>query len=92
MLRVARFMNTLVCGWKSGGAVNPAASHLFNTNITNPEYLTTNESKLFVHMVVQLLFLSQRARPDLRIADSFLCTRIADSFLCTRLQKPDKDG
>jgi hypothetical protein len=65
-----------------GRVVNPAAPHLFNINTTNPEHLTADESRLFVRMVMQLLFLSQRARPDLRTAVS---------FLCTRLQKPDKD-
>lgn len=65
-----------------GTAVNPASPHLFQVNTTDPERLNANESELFVHLVMQLLYLSQRARPDVRTAVS---------FLCTRLQKPDKD-
>lgn len=37
----------------------------------------------FVHIVMQLLYLSQRARPDIRMAVS---------FLCGRLSKPDMDN
>jgi hypothetical protein len=65
----------------TGTAVNPAAAHLLDVN-SHPEYLTEKESAVFVHLVMQLLYLSQRARPDVRTAVS---------FLCTRLQKPDRD-
>jgi hypothetical protein len=45
----------------TGTAVNPAASHLFDVN-SHPEYLSEKESTVFVHLVMQLLYLSQRAR------------------------------
>jgi hypothetical protein len=65
-----------------GTAVTPAAPHLFTVNTINPDFLTESDAEVFVHMVMQLLYLSQRARPDIRTAVS---------FLCTRLRKPDLD-
>jgi hypothetical protein len=41
-------------------SVNPTASHLFNINATNPEYLTADESRLFVHMV-KLVYIKTNA-------------------------------
>jgi hypothetical protein len=66
----------------TGISVTPAATHLFNVNTTNPAYLNERDSEIFVHMVMQLLYPSQRAGPDVRTAVS---------FLCTRLQHPDRD-
>jgi hypothetical protein len=65
-----------------GTVANPAASHLFAMNTCNPDHLNERESEDFVQMVMQLLYLSQRARTDFRTAVS---------FLCTRLQKADRD-
>ena len=65
-----------------GCASSPAANHLFNINEDNPTYLDDEKKDVFVHIVMQLLYLSQRARPDIRTAIS---------FLCTRLNKPDMD-
>jgi hypothetical protein len=65
-----------------GVAANPAAPHLFVVNTKDPQRLNDSVAETFVHMVMQLLYLSQRARPDLRTAVS---------FLCTRLQRPDHD-
>jgi hypothetical protein len=64
-----------------GCAATPAANHLFQIN-ENPTYLDSKSASLFVHLVMQLLYLSQRARPDIRTAIS---------FLCSRLQRPDTD-
>lgn len=64
-----------------GIAATPATNHLFQIN-ENPVYLTEERSNLFVHFVMQLLYLSQRARPDIRTAIS---------FLCGRLKNPDED-
>ena len=64
-----------------GTATSPAANHLFQTS-DNPTYLGEEQKSVFVRIVMQLLYLSQRARPDLRTAIS---------FLCTRLQQPDTD-
>ena len=59
-----------------GSAVTPAANHLFNINNTDPILLTGERKDLFVHLVMQALYLSQRGRPDIRTAVSFLCTQI----------------
>jgi hypothetical protein len=64
-----------------GTAVTPAASHLFQIS-EDPVYLSEDKSKIFVHFVMQLLYLSQRARPDIQTAVS---------FLCGRLKSPDED-
>ena len=65
-----------------GNARTPAANHLFTVNNTNPEKLTTIDADIFVRIVMQLLYLSQRGRPDIRTAVS---------FLCGRLKSPDVD-
>jgi Reverse transcriptase (RNA-dependent DNA polymerase) len=64
-----------------GTSATPAANFLFNVN---DECAKLDQSKkdIFVHYVMQLLYLSQRARPDIRTAIS---------FLSTRLTKPDED-
>jgi hypothetical protein len=65
-----------------GTAATPAANYLFQINETNPEPLDKDQAETFVHIVMQLLYLSQRARPDIHTAVS---------FLCGRLTKPDED-
>ena len=65
-----------------GTATTPAASHLFKVNSKDPQYLGAEKKKIFVHLVMQGLYLSQRGRPDIR-------TAIA--FLCGRLRCPDED-
>jgi hypothetical protein len=65
-----------------GSAATPATNHLFQINQENPIPLKKDRAELFVHIVMQLLYLSQRARPDIRTAVS---------FLCGRLTKPDQD-
>jgi hypothetical protein len=64
-----------------GSTATPTANHLFQIN-ENPIPLETDEAEVYVHIVMQLLYLSQRARPDIRTAVS---------FLCGRLTKPDQD-
>eukprot|EP00934_Nitzschia_sp_Nitz4_P008987 Nitzschia sp. Nitz4//scaffold353_size16344//11151//16190//NITZ4_008865-RA/size16344-processed-gene-0.13-mRNA-1//1//CDS//3329548925//8977//frame0 len=59
----------------SGRAPTPAASHLFQTR-DNAVPLEHGRKEIFVHLVMQGLYLSQRARPDIRTAISFLCSRI----------------
>ena len=66
-----------------GTATTPAASHLFKVNDKDPQYLGTEKKKVFVHLVMQGLYLSQRGCPDIR-------TAIA--FLCGRLRNPDEDN
>jgi hypothetical protein len=58
-----------------GRAATPAANHLFHVN-DNPVLVDPKRKDTYVHMVMQLLYLSQRARPDIRTAISFLCGRI----------------
>jgi hypothetical protein len=61
-----------------GSAATPAASHLFEVNQVNPVLLGKENADVYVHIVMQLLYLSQRARPDLRTAVSFLCGRMTN--------------
>ena len=65
-----------------GVATTPAASYLFKVNGKDPQHLGTEKKKVFVHLVMQGLYLSQRGRPDIRTAIAFLC-----SWLCN----PDED-
>ena len=64
-----------------GTAATPAASHLFKTRDDAPK-LDEERAALFHRVTAQLLFASQRARPDLRTAVSFLTKRV---------QEPDED-
>ena len=59
-----------------GTATTPAASHLFKVNSKDPQYLGAEKKKIFVHLVMQGLYLSQRGRPDIRTAIAFLCGRL----------------
>ena len=63
-------------------AATPAAVHLFKINKENPKPLDKEWKDLFVHLVMQGLYLSQCGRPDIRTAIS---------FLCSRLKSPDED-
>jgi hypothetical protein len=59
-----------------GKAVTPAATHLFQVNTVNPVHLGEEKAETYVRVVMQLLYLSQRARPDIRTTVSFLCSRM----------------
>ena len=65
-----------------GKAATPAAAHLFKVNTENPKLLGKEKKDLFVHLVMQGLYLSQRGWPDIRTAIS---------FLCSHLKCPDED-
>ena len=67
----------------SGIAATPAGDCLFKVNQMNLELLTREDKYNFIHMVMQLLYLSQRGRPDIQTAVS---------FLCGRLHQADKDN
>jgi hypothetical protein len=58
-----------------GRAATPAANHLFRTDDENatPPPLDKDRADLFIHLTMQLLFLSQRARPDIWTMVLFLC-------------------
>jgi hypothetical protein len=53
--------------WKGmiGTAATPATNHLFRVDDKNAAPLDKDHADLFVHLMMQLLFLSQRARPDI---------------------------
>ena len=61
-----------------GTAMTPAAPHLFKVNNEDPQLLGPEKKKIFVHLVMQGLYLSQRGRPDIRTAIAFLCGRLRD--------------
>ena len=57
-------------------AATPAAEHIFDVREYNLDKLLPEELTLAFHCTTaQLLFLSARARPDIRTAVSFLCSR-----------------
>jgi hypothetical protein len=58
-------------------AATPAADHLFEVRDESERKLLPEEqARAFHHSVAQLLFLSGRARPDIKTAVSFLTTRV----------------
>ena len=65
-----------------GISSTPVVAHLFKTNPEDPKLLGDERKKIFVHLVMQGLYLSQQVRPD-------ICTAIA--FLCSGLNNPDED-
>ena len=60
----------------NGKAATPAATHLFKVNTDDPKLLNKEKQEVFVHLVMQGLYLSQRGRPDIRTAISFLCSHL----------------
>ena len=56
-----------------GHAATHAATHL---NTDNPKLLCKEKKELFVHLVMQGLYLSQQGWPDIRTAISFLCSHL----------------
>jgi hypothetical protein len=59
-----------------GKAATPAANHLFKINHVNPEKLSKDKAEIFHRITMQLQWLSQRGRPDIRTAVSFLSRRV----------------
>ena len=60
-----------------GEAVTAATEHLFTVNEDGTK-LSDMNATVFHHMTAKLLFLSKRARPDLQLSVTFLCTRVKD--------------
>lgn len=54
-------------------AMTPATQQLFKIN-TNAELLSLEQREIFMHLVMQSLYLSQRGQPDIRTTVSFLCS------------------
>ena len=59
-------------------AVTPAAKHLFTVGKDTP-CLDTKRSDIFHSIVMKLLWVSKRSRPDIQTALSFLCCRTSKS-------------
>ena len=57
-----------------GKATTPAAKHLFNVD-PNSTPIDKDRAEAFHHITMQLMYLSQRGRPDLRTAILFLSSR-----------------
>ena len=68
-----------------GKAATPAAAHLFKVNMEIPKLLGKEKKDLFVHLVMQGLYLSQHGWPGIRTAFSFLCSHLMslDSIFMT---------
>ena len=82
MIEYIRTILAEMPGEMRGTAATPAAAHLFDVNEKNPVFLDNDKATIFHRIVMQLQYLSQRGRPDLRTAVSFLCKRVT---------KPDED-
>ena len=61
-----------------GTATTPVAPHLYKVNNKDPQLLGPEKKKIFVHLVMQGLYLSQRGCPHIRTAIAFLCSRLRD--------------
>ena len=59
-----------------GKVATPTAAHLFKVNTEDLKLLNKEKKELFVHLVMQALYLSQRGRPDIRTTISFLSSRL----------------
>ena len=60
-----------------GTSMVPAAKHLFTT-CPDASKLSPQEQGLFHHLTVQLMYLSQRGRPDIRTAVAFLSSHVSN--------------
>ena len=63
---------------KTGESSTPSGDHLFTTNKYNTEKLIKEEIITFHHVTSKLLYLAKRARPDLQLCVTVLCTRVKD--------------
>ena len=59
-----------------GTSMVPAAKHLFTTHPDAPK-LSPEEQEIFHHLTMQLMYLSQRGRPDIRTAVAFLSSCVS---------------
>ena len=62
-----------------GETTSPAAHHLFTINKDDTILLNEADAIMFHHNTAKLLFLSKRARPDIQLAVTFLCTWVQKS-------------
>ena len=61
--------------YMKGGLATPAPHYLFDIE-EDAIKLPQDDADLSHHFVAQLLYLSKRARPEIQLAVSFLCTRV----------------
>ena len=57
---------------------SPANGKLFSVD-ENAERLVGRKSEVFHSVVAKVLFIMKRARPDMELTNSFLCTRVSKS-------------
>ena len=60
-----------------GTSMVPAAKPLFTTRPNAPK-INPQEQQIFHHLTMQLMYLSQRGRPDIRTAVAFVSSRVAN--------------
>ena len=60
-----------------GTSMVPAAKHLFTT-CPDASKISPQEQELFHHLTMQLMYLIQRGRPDIRTAVAFLSSRVSN--------------
>ena len=65
-----------------GTSAVPAVKHLFTTRLDAPK-ISPQEQELFHHLTMQLMYLSQCGRPNIRTAVAFLSSRVSN---------PDQDN
>jgi hypothetical protein len=58
-----------------GEAATPAVEHLFKVD-DDATLLSDDDATMFHHYTAKLPFAAKRARPDLQLTVSFLCTRV----------------
>jgi hypothetical protein len=71
----------------NGDKQSPAQEHLFKVNKDDAIKLEEKESMIVHCNTAKLLFLSQRARPDVQTATSFLCTQATKYLPCIYLEQ-----
>ena len=60
-----------------GTSMVPAAKHLFTARPDAPK-ISLQEQEIFHHLTMQLMYLSQHGRPDIRTAVAFLSSRVSN--------------
>ena len=60
-----------------GTSMVPVAKHLFTTRPDAPK-ISPQEQEIFHHLTMQLMYLSQRGRPNIQTAVAFLSSRVAN--------------
>jgi hypothetical protein len=70
------------------GATTPATKNVFDIKPGIP-LLQKSKSELFHSIVAKLLYVAKRGRPDILLANAFLCTRVScsDTEDCNKLKR-----